>query len=234
MSLALPKAILFDHDGVLAKSEPLHWRAWGLLLQEMGLPFDEGVIRSQVGRTGPEILGHVLDLHRPGWTPSEYPLDELVHRKNVHYLSRVPAELKAYDGVPELLRWLKGQGIGRVVVSNARRRELVTALDALELTPLFDCVLSRDDLSAPKPDPMAYLTGAAMAGQEPTDCWAVEDSPAGIESALLGGIPSVAVLTNYSDAAMRTPVPGRPDLKPALILADVTGLLPVLQRLAAH
>ena len=58
---------------------------------------------------------------------------------------------------------------------------------------------------------------AASLGFEPGDCLAVEDSPTGIESALVGKVPAAAVLTNFSRQVMEAPVPGRPDLKPVWI-----------------
>ncbi len=222
-----PRAILFDHDGVLVASEALHWKAWELLIRELGLPYDgttDSLIRSMVGKTAPMILSRVLDLFRPGWTREQFDIDALARHKNDFYLRIAATDLHSYPGVPEFLSWLREQGIPTAVVSNAKRRELEAALQQLGLIDFFTCVVSRDDIQPPKPDPAPYLFAAAHLGMEPADCLAVEDSPTGIEAALVGRIPAAAVLTNFPRAAMEQPVPGRPDLRPAWIGSGIREL----------
>ncbi|MCM2277920.1 MAG: HAD family phosphatase [Oligoflexia bacterium] len=212
-----PRAILFDNDGVLIASEALHWRAWETLLHELKVPYDPAEIRASVGSTAPRILAGILDRHVPGWSAREYDLDALAQRKNDHYLRLAQTELHAYPGVREGLEWLRKKGIATAVVSNAKRRELEMALTRLGLIGLFDAVVSRDDVRPPKPDPAPYLFAAACVGAEPADCLAIEDSPPGLESALLARIPAAAVATNFPREILGQPVPGRPDLKPVWI-----------------
>lgn len=227
--IRLPRAILFDHDGVLAQSEALHWKAWKILLRQLGLPYIEADIRKMVGHTAPQIMEAILNQHRPGWDPKIYDIHALAFEKNNHYLVAAQTELEPYPGVPELLSWLKQRGIRRAVVSNAKRRELDSALRWLGIHEHFDVIISRDDAGRPKPDPTPYLMAAASLGLEPGECLAVEDSPTGIESALVGKIPAAAVLTNFPRHAMETPVPGRPDLKPIWIGESIQALFKALQ-----
>jgi HAD superfamily hydrolase (TIGR01509 family) len=227
-----PRAILFDNDGVLVASEPLHWRAWGLLLNELGLPYHEAELQALVGKTSPEILATLLTTHRPGWKHEDYDLDALALRKNDHYIKKVGTELRAYPGVLDGLNWLRAQGIKVGVVSNAKRRELEAAIACIGPADLFDVIISRDDVPAFKPDPTPYLMGAASLGFDVSECLAVEDSPPGIESALMAKIPAAAVLTNFARKAMELPVPGRPDLKPIWVDQSVTDLFKWLKSLA--
>lgn len=212
-----PKAILFDHDGVLVQSEPLHWAAWEKLLAELGLGYSIDVVRRSVGKTGPQILAAILDAEKPGWSRDEYDLDRLAFRKNEIYLASAQTGLKPYPGVVDGLHWLRAHGIKRAVVSNAKRRELEGALRGLQMTDLFDVVISRDEIQPPKPHPAPYLFGAASVGEEPADCVAIEDSPPGLEAALTGRIPTAAVTTNFPREQLERPVPGRPDLRPVWI-----------------
>lgn len=215
--MKLPRAILFDHDGVLVASEPLHWAAWEQLLQELKVPYDIREIQIQVGRTAPQILTEILDRHIPGWSPAKFDVDALALRKNDYYLRMTQAQLRLYPGVKEGLEWLKAMGIARVVVSNAKRRELEAALKQLGIFDLFDAIVSRDDIQPPKPDPSPYLYGAASVGVQPAQCIAVEDSPPGLEAALLAKIPTAAVMTNFPHEVVEAPVPGRPSLRPVWI-----------------
>ncbi len=216
-----PKAVLFDHDGVLVSSEALHFEAWRKLLASIGLSIDAFPFHSFVGRTSPQILRHILDQSRPGWTEAEYPLDALALRKNDFYLESAATGLGPYPGVMDGLVWLKANGIRAAVVSNAKRREIEFSVKTLKIRPHFEHLFSRDDVPHPKPHPSAFLTAVQVLGLEPADCLAIDDSPVGLESALMGGIPSASVTTNYPASALESPIPGRPDLKPVWIGASM-------------
>lgn len=194
-------------------SEPIHLVAWMQLLDEMGLPKDANRVRASVGRTAPEILASLLDEHRPGWTHEQYDLLALAQRKNDFYVARAVSELQIYPGVEDGIRWLKSQEVKIAVVSNARRRELERTMKALGLFPYFDAVVSRDDAGAAKPDPTPYLFAAELLGVAPSECVAIEDSPTGLEAALMAKIPGAGVTTNFAPDDLRAPVLGRPDLK---------------------
>jgi beta-phosphoglucomutase len=214
-------ALLFDHDGVLVASEPLHWQAWKRLTAELDLPHDEALIRSLVGKTAPQILVSIFQRHRPDYILNEEELQRHVQRKNDLYMEEARLGLKPYPGVREGLVRARAQGLKTAVVSNARRRELRSVLTDLGLIELFDVVISREDAGAAKPDPTPYLMAAASLEVKPADCVAIEDSPPGLEAALMAKIPAAAVLTNFPRSALEAPVPGRPDLKPVWIGASM-------------
>lgn len=213
-----PRAVLFDHDGTLVESESLHSAAWRLLLQELGLPYHERDMEALVGMTAPGILASFLDRYRPGWSREDYDLEKLALRKN-HFYGQALKEgrLRVYPGVREGIEWLRAKGVRVGVVSNARRRELVSGLQSVGLAELMHSIVARDDAGRAKPDPTPYLMGAAELGVEPGDALAVEDSPTGLESALLAGIPAAAVETNFSRRQLETPVSGRPGLHPVWV-----------------
>jgi beta-phosphoglucomutase len=209
-----PKAILFDYDGVLVSSEPIHLLAWRQLLAEMNLSQDLEFVQASIGKTAPQILAGLLDQYVPGWTPAQYDLQKLATRKNQFYLADALQRLQPYPGVREGLKWLKEQKIPVAVVSNARRLELESTLVQLQLTEYFAEIVSRDDVQNSKPDPTHYLFAAAALGVPITGCIAVEDSPTGLEAALLSGALTVAITTTFSKATVEQPIPGRPDLSP--------------------
>lgn len=214
-------------------SEPLHWKAWSLLLGELGIPYVESELQSLVGTTAPQTIKALLDRHRPGWDPAQLDVHALARRKNDFYLKAVPEDLFPYAGVREGLEWLRSRGIKTAVVSNAKRRELETALRLVGLLPLLDIVVSRDEPSAPKPDPAPYLHAAALLGLEPADCIGVEDSPTGLEAVLMAKMPGAGVLTNFPESALRQPVPGRPDLKPRWVFKTIQDFFSYLKTISA-
>ena len=223
------KAVLFDHDGVLVNSEPLHSEAWAQLLASLNIHYKDSDIHAQVGKPAPIILKNLLDVYRPAWTPAQFPLNELALKKNDIYLEIMRTRLAPYPGVREGLRWLQEKKIRMAVVSNARSRELQRSLEILSLKSFFDVILSRDDVPSPKPDPIAYLTGAALCEARPEECVSVEDSPTGIEAALLARTQAVAVLTGFPEEIMGACVSGRSDLKPVKIVPDMIAFFQWLQ-----
>jgi HAD superfamily hydrolase (TIGR01509 family) len=227
--ISLPRAILFDHDGTLVASEPLHWAAWGFLLKELDIPYVEADLQKMVGMTAPEIMTALLNRYKPGLAAADYDIHKLAQRKNDHYLKHAELNLKTYPGVREGLKWCHSKGIKTAVVSNAKDRELKAALGWLGILDEFDLIISRDEARAPKPDPSGYEMAAALLECELYECLAVEDSPTGIEASLIAKIPSAAVLTNFKREAMEHPVPDRPDLKPVWIGDSIEQLFRDLQ-----
>lgn len=226
-----PKAILFDHDGVLVTSEQLHFLAWQQLLKNMGLPWKEIRFEGLVGRPAPVILETLLNQFRPGWTPAEFDVDALALQKNNYYLEYAQTQLGLYPGVREGLEWAKREGIPCGVVSNAKRRELMASLTLLNIGDYFKVVLSRDDVIKPKPDPGPFEFAALSLGVTPGECVAIDDSPVGLEGALLAGCITASVTTNYSREALETPIPGRPDLRPVFISETMEEFFAWLQAL---
>ena len=217
----LPRAVLFDYDGVLVSSESIHLEAWMQLLEELGLPKELKLIQQYTGRTAPEIIKILLERYKdqikPGSEPLKYDPHTLAQRKNLFFLSIAKDGLATYPGVIEGIRELRSRGVLTAVVSNARRFELEHTMRNLGLYELMDQVVARDDVSAFKPDPIPYLFAAAALSVPVEDCIAVEDSPPGLEAALMGRIPAAAVTTNFSKEILEFPVPGRRDLKPVWI-----------------
>lgn len=209
-----PRAVLFDYDGVLVASEPIHLSAWMQLLDELHLPRNLDLIKNLVGKTAPEILRQIFLTHRPEHKPSQDELQDLANRKNEICIDSMEKQLVTFPGVFEGLEWLKQNGILTAVVSNGRRNELRKTMDHLKLTPYFNEIISRDDAQSAKPDPLPYLMGAASLGISIESCVALEDSPTGLEAALRAEIPAAAVLTSFKRSELETPVPGLPHLRP--------------------
>lgn len=231
MILKRPKAILFDHDGVLVSSELLHFRAWQKLLKELALPWDKIDFHGMVGRPAPLILESLLHQFKPGWSRDQYDVDALALRKNDYYLEMAHSELEPYDGVREGLEWAKNVGIKCAVVSNAKRRELTASMTKLKLGPYFQAIISRDDVTRPKPDPAPFELASISLGVSIHDCVAIDDSPVGLEGALRAGATTASVKTNYSERELKNPVPGRPDLSPVFIAEDMRSFFAWLQSL---
>jgi beta-phosphoglucomutase family hydrolase len=190
MKLEVPagdfRAYLFDCDGTIADSMPLHYRAWKQALAEWGCTFDEQLFYAWGGRPASEII-QALNAAQG----LDMPVDALATRKEELYLLQIPM-LKA---VPEVLEHIHARHghIPLAVVSGSRRESVVRSLTALHLLEKFDTIVSAEDYTNGKPAPDAFLLAAERLGMAPADCLVFEDTELGIAAATAAGMASVLV-----------------------------------------
>jgi HAD superfamily hydrolase (TIGR01509 family) len=190
MKLKLPKgsfrAYLFDCDGTIADSMPLHYRAWKMALKEWNCEYDENLFYSWGGKPVRKIIADLNEIHG-----LNMPVEVIAERKEALYLAQLP-QLKP---IPEVLEHIEAQ-YGRIpfaVVSGSRRDSVIGSLTALNLLDRFDTIVSAEDYKNAKPAPDAYLLAAARLGVAPRDCLVFEDTELGIQSATAAGMASVLV-----------------------------------------
>jgi HAD superfamily hydrolase (TIGR01509 family) len=190
MKLKLPaglfSAYLFDCDGTIADSMPLHYVAWKKALGEWNCEFDEELFYAWGGRPTGEIISTLNQRH--GLT---MPVENVARRKEEFYFEMLP-ELKA---VPEVLEHIEAQH-GRIpfaVVSGSDRESVTASLQMLKLLDRFNTLVCAGEYTKSKPDPEAFLLAASKLGVAPTDCLVFEDTEMGIQAATAAGMASVKV-----------------------------------------
>ena len=190
MRLKLPegefRAYLFDCDGTIADSMPLHYKAWKKALAEYGCTYDEDLFYSWGGKPVRKIIADLNEIHG-----LNMPVDELAEHKEKLYHSQLP-ELQ---GIPEVIEHIEAQH-GRIpfaVVSGSRRQSVVGSLTALGLLDKFDVLVCAEDYKHGKPAPDGFLLGAHKLGVAPEHCLVFEDTDLGIRAATAAGMKSVLV-----------------------------------------
>jgi HAD superfamily hydrolase (TIGR01509 family) len=190
MKLKLPdgtfKAYLFDCDGTIADSMPLHYRAWKQALGEWNCKFDEQTFYAWGGMPVSEIIGTLNKNHA-----LNMPVPSVSSRKEALYYELLP-ELKP---VPEVLEHIEAQR-GRIpfaVVSGSTNESVTASLIALNLLDRFATMVCAGDYAKSKPDPEAFLLAAARLNAAPKDCLVFEDTEMGIQAAKAAGMASVKV-----------------------------------------
>jgi HAD superfamily hydrolase (TIGR01509 family) len=193
MKLKLPegdfRAYLFDCDGTIADSMPLHYNAWTEVLAEWNCVYEEDLVYSWGGKPVRKIIADLNKIHG-----LQMPIEDLATRKEGLYLAQIP-QLKA---IPEVLEFIEAEH-GRIpfaVVSGSTRDSVVGSLSVLGLLDKFDIIVSADDYKHGKPAPDGYLLAAARLGVAPADCLVFEDTEMGIEAATAAGMVSVKVATS--------------------------------------
>ena len=181
-------AYLFDLDGTIADSMPLHYRAWSKTVAERGGEFPEDLFYSWGGipmlRTAEmlnERFGYSLDP------------EEAVHRKETLYLAMLP-EVQPIAAVVAHIK-AQHQRIPFAVVSGSPRDSIRQTLTTLGLLDYFPVIVGAEDYARGKPDPEPFLKAAARLGVAAKDCLVFEDAEPGIASATAAGMQWVRVPT---------------------------------------
>ena len=190
MKLKLPegqfKAYLFDCDGTIADSMPLHYRAWKQALGEWNCEFEEKLFYDWGGMPVAEISSTLNERHG-----LRMPVETVARRKEALYFELLP-QLQA---VPEVLQHIEAEHkkIPFAVVSGSTRESVTASLVALNLLEHFDTMVCAGDYAKSKPDPEAFLLAAARLGVTPEFCLVFEDTEMGIQAAKAAGMASIKV-----------------------------------------
>jgi HAD superfamily hydrolase (TIGR01509 family) len=190
MKLTLPpgefRAYLFDCDGTIADSMPLHYKAWKKALAEWNCVYPEDLFYLWGGKPVRNIIADLNEMQG-----LNMPVDSLAARKESFYLEQLP-QLKPIAEVLEIIEAQHGR-IPFAVVSGSRRESVVGSLTVLNLLGKFDAIVSAEDYVNAKPAPDPFLIAAKRLGVDPKHCLVFEDTALGIESATAAGMASVMV-----------------------------------------
>jgi HAD superfamily hydrolase (TIGR01509 family) len=191
MTLEIPagafKAYLFDCDGTIADSMPLHYIAWTKALAEWNCELPESTFYAWGGLPVAKIISLLNEEHG-----LSMPVEVVAERKEEIYYEILP-QLQA---VPEVLEQIEHQH-GRIpfaVVSGSTRESVTASLKALNLLDKFDVLVCAGEYRKAKPYPEPFLTAAAKLGVAPESCLVFEDTEMGIQAATAAGMQSVKIL----------------------------------------
>lgn len=184
-------AVLFDLDGTLVNTDPIHFLAWQKMLSRYDIHIDESFYQKNIsGRLNPEILGDIL----PQLSTQEAV--EFADEKEAMFRDMAPS-LQRLPGLNELLTWTEIHHIKRALVTNAPRANAHFMLDVLGLTTAFELIVLAEDEAAAKPDPTPYRVAVQRLGVSVENAIALEDSPSGIKSAVGAGLRTIGVASTH-------------------------------------
>jgi HAD superfamily hydrolase (TIGR01509 family) len=185
----VPAGAIFDCDGTLADTMPLHYRAWRQTLDAYGLPhvFPEEQFYAWGGVTAVEIMRRLNEQHG-----LSVPPEEAAHRKEATYSHLIPY-LTPIGKVLDEARRLHGK-CPLAIASGGMHAVVEETLRTLGIRDLFAAVATADDVARGKPEPDVFLLAAERMGVPASGCVVYEDAPAGIEAARRAGMKAVNVL----------------------------------------
>jgi beta-phosphoglucomutase len=194
------RAVVFDFDGVIANSEPLHFRAYRDVLAERGLTLTESAYYENY--LGYDDIGAFRAIAADaGVSLSEADVADLVALKAVRLEALERDGSVLFPGAREAITRLAA-GWPTAIASGALKPEILRVLDHEKLRQHFPIVVSAEDTAASKPDPAPYQLAvdrltATIPGLRPDECVAIEDSRWGLVSARTAGLHTIGITHTY-------------------------------------
>ncbi|CAA7052095.1 unnamed protein product [Microthlaspi erraticum] len=217
-------AVLFDVDGTLCDSDPIHLIAFQELLQEIGfnngVPIDEDFfIKNIAGKHNSEIARALF--------PDDVSRGEnFCEEKEALFRKLVAEKVKPLDGLIQLAKWIEERGLKRAAVTNAPKENAELIISKLGLSDFFQAVILGSECEYPKPHPAAYLKALEVLNVSKEHTIVFEDSVSGIKAGVAAGLPVIGLTTgNPASVLMQA--------KPAFLIENYADpkLLAVLEEI---
>jgi HAD superfamily hydrolase (TIGR01509 family) len=189
------QAVIFDLDGLIVDSEPLHLRAMNQALAPVGITLTEADWVPRVGYKSIETIRLLHAQHHFDRDPEEIERDKV---RAYHHLIREAGALKLMPGVHEAIRACQQARLALALASSAVRADITIILSAFALDALFEVVIAGDEVPQGKPDPAIFLKAAEGLAVDPAACLVLEDSATGIVAAKAAGMVSVAIPSRFT------------------------------------
>lgn len=186
-----PQALVFDFDGTLSVSEPVHALAWYDLARDWKRSLPEDFIEAGPGHTDWELA----ELLAQKWgVPGEMP--RILDEKRRHYWKRAPYESLLVPGAAEMLESFAAEW-PLALATSASHNDINPTLDRFNIRRFFKSILAIEDVAHPKPHPEIYLRSAQNLGADPHLCIAFEDTNVGATAARAAGMRVIGLTTTF-------------------------------------
>lgn len=190
------KAVLFDMDGVIVDTEPLHRKAYFKMFDDVGIDVSDSHYDSFTGQATLPICTALCTHFELTQKPSDLVA---LKRKHFKYLFDTDTDLQLIDGVLDLIRDYHDNGLTLVLASSASMPNIDRIFNRFDLNRYFKAKISGADLKASKPHPEIFIRAAALAEEDSNRCMVIEDSTNGIKAAKDAGIYCVGFKSPNSE-----------------------------------
>ncbi|PKI51302.1 hypothetical protein CRG98_028306 [Punica granatum] len=187
------EAVLFDVDGTLCDSDPIHLQAFQIMFQEIGfnagVPVDEQYfIENMAGKHNDDIARFLF--------PDDIPRGlKFMDDKEAVFRKLAAEKLTAIDGLYKLRKWIEDRGLKRAAVTNAPRANAESMISRLGLSDFFQALVIGDECEHAKPHPEPYLKAIELLKVSKEHTIIFEDSVSGIKAGVAAGMPAIGLTT---------------------------------------
>ncbi len=183
------KAVIFDMDGVIIDSEPIHTELTLNVLKDVGVTPDESEIYEFIGVRNEEMWATLIERHNINES-----IEQLMDRLKAYKMERfLSSNLEPMNGVVDLLRTVKRKGLKIALATSSPRYFAKYILKAVKVAVFFDELVTADEITNGKPDPEIYIKAAEALGVLPGECIAIEDAYFGILAAKSAGMKCIGL-----------------------------------------
>jgi beta-phosphoglucomutase len=201
MIIPMFDAIIFDFDGVILDSEPLHYKACCQVLTIFGIKLSyKEYIENYLGLADKDMFPKLLA--NKNYEFSGGVIKGLIHEKNAAYLSIINSheKLPLIDHFEQFLFNMAPKVKQMAICSGSAKSEIAAVLSKIrqgELESYFNAIVTSEDVKTGKPSPEGYLLAAQQLNIHPGRCLVIEDTPIGVQAAKAAGMSAVGLLTTY-------------------------------------
>jgi beta-phosphoglucomutase len=179
------KAVIFDMDGVIIESEPLHHYAYHSMFKDVNVKVSDALYESFTGKSTINVCKQVCSLFNLKETP-EYLVS--LKRKHFDFVFNNDLNFDLIEGVLEVIQDYHNNGLTLILASSATMPSIDRIFNRFDLNPYFKAKLSGADLKQSKPHPEIFINAVKASGFKNTECIIIEDSTNGIEAAKGAGV----------------------------------------------
>ncbi|MEO9474039.1 MAG: HAD family phosphatase [Cyclobacteriaceae bacterium] len=189
------KAAIFDMDGVIIDSEPLHYKAYHQMFDEVGVTVSAELYDSLTGKSTINLCKQIKEHFGLNHSPEELAA---IKRRYYNVIFENDKTFDLIDGVRDLIENYYANGLTLVLGSSATMASIERIFKRFDLNRYFKAKLSGAELKASKPHPEIFIKAAEATGFSPDECIVIEDATNGIEAAKGAGIFAVAFDSEHS------------------------------------
>lgn len=179
------KGIIFDMDGVLINTEPMHYKIWKETFRRRGVNVEYDHYKECIGSTAAYLMDLIYKYYQVDFREDFSIRQEMMNVKNEIINKEGFPQI---EGVPEMLRRLRKSGFTMAVASSSPQYYIEQAMKAMKVEKCFDLLFSGERVENPKPAPDVFLAAAERIGLKPEECLVVEDSTNGCRAAKAAGM----------------------------------------------
>ncbi|MET4073431.1 HAD-IA family hydrolase [Hymenobacter sp. UYCo722] len=189
------RTVIFDMDGVIIDTEPLHHHAFFALFAELGIAVSPADYASFLGKSTRNVFQLLKQQHH---LPQHVEALVLRKRELFNQAFDEDAGLDLLPGVRALIEDLRRHGVQLVVASSASKATIARVFDRFGLDPYFTHRVSGEDFTESKPNPAIFLRAAELANTLVGECIVIEDAANGVAAAKAAGIYCIAYVSPHS------------------------------------
>ena len=192
-------AVIFDMDGVLADTGPIHYESWVKMANEIGKTFKKSFFEATFGQQSVPITRQLV-----GRKVDQNLVEKWAQLKEQYYREMVKDKIEPLPGVIELIEDLKSINFKLAVGSSGPPENVELLLTSLKIELFFDDIITAAEVQNGKPSPDVFLIAAQKINVKPQNCLVIEDAPVGIEAAKRANMKCIALSTTHDNVELRT------------------------------